>query len=52
MARNYVQPGETVTLTAPANVKSGDVVVVGSLSALPLMTPCKAPRSRCADRRL
>ena len=31
MARNYIQPGETVTLTAPANVKSGDVVVVGSL---------------------
>ena len=29
--RNYVQPGNVVTVTAPANVKSGDVVAVGSL---------------------
>jgi predicted RecA/RadA family phage recombinase len=29
--RNYVQPGGTITVTAPANVSSGDVVVVGAL---------------------
>jgi predicted RecA/RadA family phage recombinase len=29
--RNYLQVGGTVTVTAPANVVSGDVVVVGSL---------------------
>ena len=29
--KNFVQSGNTVTLTAPANVKSGEVVNVGSL---------------------
>ena len=29
--RNFVQPGEVVTVTAPATVKSGDGVLVGSL---------------------
>ena len=29
--KNYVQPGNVVTLIAPANVKSGDGVLVGSL---------------------
>lgn len=29
--RNYVQPGNTLTLTAPAEVISGDIVAVGSI---------------------
>jgi predicted RecA/RadA family phage recombinase len=29
--RNYLQAGATVTVTAPANVSSGDVVIVGAL---------------------
>lgn len=29
--KNYVQQGHTLTLTAPANVLSGDGVLVGSL---------------------
>ena len=29
--RNFVQPGENLTIPAPADVKSGDVVVVGAL---------------------
>lgn len=29
--KNYLQRGGTVTVTAPANVSSGDVVVVGAL---------------------
>jgi predicted RecA/RadA family phage recombinase len=29
--RNYVQPGDVVTLTAPSDCKSGDVINVGSL---------------------
>lgn len=29
--RNYIQPGKTVTVPAPADVKSGDLVVVGDL---------------------
>lgn len=29
--RNYIQPGKTVTVPAPADVKSGELVVVGSL---------------------
>lgn len=29
--RNYVQPGNTLTLTAPAEIVSGGVVVVGSI---------------------
>lgn len=29
--KNFVQPGEAITVPAPAAVKSGDLVVVGSL---------------------
>jgi predicted RecA/RadA family phage recombinase len=29
--RNYVQPGDTLTLTAPAEIVSGGVVIVGSI---------------------
>lgn len=29
--RNYIQPGNTLTLTAPAAIVSGDVVAVGSI---------------------
>ena len=29
--KNYIQPGNTVTVAAPASVLSGDLVVVGSL---------------------
>lgn len=29
--RNYVQPGDTITVAAPADVKSGDGVLVGDL---------------------
>jgi predicted RecA/RadA family phage recombinase len=31
MARNFVQPGDVITLTAPVAVKSGGVVHVGAL---------------------
>lgn len=31
MAKNFIQPGNVITVTATADVKSGDVVVVGSL---------------------
>lgn len=29
--KNYIQPGETLTLTAPYDVESGDGLLVGSL---------------------
>jgi len=29
--RNFVQPGKTITVLAPANVLSGDFVVVGAM---------------------
>lgn len=29
--RNFVQPGENLTIPAPADVKSGDVVIAGSI---------------------
>ena len=29
--RNYIQPGNTLTLTAPAEIASGAVVIVGSI---------------------
>lgn len=29
--KNFVQPGRTLSVTAPADVKSGDLVIVGSL---------------------
>lgn len=29
--KNYIQPGNTLTLTAPAVIVSGDVVAVGSI---------------------
>lgn len=31
MAKNYVQPGETITIPAPAAVTSGGVVIAGSI---------------------
>jgi predicted RecA/RadA family phage recombinase len=31
MARNFVQPGDVITLTAPSAVRSGGVVHVGAL---------------------
>ena len=36
MARNYVQPGETLTLPAPRALASGDGFVVGALFAVAL----------------
>lgn len=36
MARNFVQPGETLTLSAPRTLASGDGVMVGSLFAVAL----------------
>ena len=32
--KNFVQPGNVVTLIAPGDVKSGDLVVVGSLAGV------------------
>jgi predicted RecA/RadA family phage recombinase len=29
--RNFIQPGNTLTLTAPEEIVSGDVVIVGSI---------------------
>lgn len=29
--KNFIQPGNVITLTAPANVSSGDFVLVGAL---------------------
>jgi predicted RecA/RadA family phage recombinase len=35
MAKNFIQPGEVVTVTAPAGgVASGDVIVVGNLAGV------------------
>lgn len=36
MARNYVQPGETITLTAPRTLASGEGFMVGSIFAVAL----------------
>jgi predicted RecA/RadA family phage recombinase len=30
MAKNFLQPGDVITLTAPRNVKSGEIVSVGA----------------------
>jgi predicted RecA/RadA family phage recombinase len=32
--KNYIQPGKTVTLPAPAATASGDVVTIGSLTGI------------------
>lgn len=34
MARNYIQPGDVVTVTAPAAVASGDLVAIGGLAGV------------------
>lgn len=36
MATNYVQPGDNLTVAAPAAVSSGDVVVIGALAGVAL----------------
>ncbi len=38
MARNFVQPGETLTLTAPRALSSGDGFMVGGIFAVALAT--------------
>lgn len=32
--RNYVQKGENITVPSPADVKSGDIIVIGGLSGV------------------
>ena len=32
--KNFVQPGDVITVTAPATVASGDIVVVGKLAGV------------------
>lgn len=34
MAKNLIQAGDTITVPAPANVASGDLVVVGELAGV------------------
>ncbi len=34
MAKNYVQDGKTIAITAAANIASGDLVVVGDVAAV------------------
>ncbi len=36
MAKNYVQPGEHITVTAAADTTSGDLVVIGDLVGVAL----------------
>lgn len=36
--KNYIQPGDTVTLTAPYDVASGDGMLVGTLFAVAALT--------------
>ena len=48
--KNYVQPGNTITLTAPYAVTSGDGLLVGSSSALPLARLSLAIRSKLQSK--
>lgn len=32
--RNYIQPGDTLSLIAPADVKSGDVITIGAFTGV------------------
>ncbi len=51
--KNYVQSGNVVTLAAPANVKSGDGVLVGSLFGVAAYdAPIGAEIEIALDRRL
>lgn len=34
MAKNYIQPGDVVTVAAPYDVDGGDIVVVGTLAGV------------------
>lgn len=34
MAKNYIQPGDTLTIPAPAVVLSGDVVIAGDIKGI------------------
>lgn len=54
MARNFVQPGETITMTAPYNVASGGGVLVGAVFGVALSTvttgqPVEAKRTGVWD---
>jgi predicted RecA/RadA family phage recombinase len=32
--KNFIQPGDVVTVAAPGNVKSGDLIIVGALAGV------------------
>jgi predicted RecA/RadA family phage recombinase len=34
MAKNFIQPGDVVTVTVPGSVKSGSLIVVGNLAGV------------------
>lgn len=34
MAKNFIQPGDTITIPAPAGVLSGDVVIAGETAGI------------------
>jgi predicted RecA/RadA family phage recombinase len=36
MAKNHIQPGDTLTIAAPATVASGAVVIAGSIAGIAL----------------
>ena len=36
--KNFIQDGETITVSAPANLNSGDIVVVGSIVGVAAFT--------------
>ena len=47
MAKNYIQEGDTLTLTAPYAVASGGGLLVGSLFAVALVTLANGASGSC-----
>lgn len=48
MAKNYIQEGDTLNLTAPYAVASGSGLLVGSLFAVALVTLATGANGSCA----
>jgi|GEM_PF-4444391 len=49
--KNYIQPGDSITVPAPADVKSGDLVVVGDLFGVAQFSAKASLRYRRSPRK-
>lgn len=48
--RNFVQPGDSISLTAPYNVNSGDALLVGAIFAVAMAAAAVGEKVNCRTK--